>query len=595
MFQARPSAAQFLLGPKNLSYAELEEAILQVASQLLQRQLAGKRILFMVRDDHPYAPLLLGCMRAGAVPMLLDPGTPAQQVRDILEHSGADGVIADGDTIDHWLAQGLSLPAQQLRVQPAAAKGMLLNKLLGRRPPVDLDNWPGLLSGPKAPALPPLREDGIAYVVFTSGSTARPKGVQMRWPALLSHLDTIATQYQLQDDARLMNLMPLSHADGLVQGMLLCYRRGLTLVRPAPFSIVAIENILITLYRERVSHLIVAPTTLALIQQYGSHLSENFASDSFRFAISCSAPLSSAVWGGFSARFKVPVINTYGLSETGACGFYAGPDVASHKIGSIGVPRDMSAKILREDGSLADNDEAGELCVQGSNLMSGYLDDPVATAKALRDGWLHTGDQAIRDSDGVYWIVGRIKDLIICGGYNLSPEAINGVLMQHPAVLEAATVSMPDDIWGEIPVACVVLRPGHETDALQLLAHCGQYLGTHELPKKIHFSSQLPRTPSGKVITAQLQHALAQDSKTGVGTGNLQEQIYTLAAQLFNLPPGQLKADSGPANTPGWDSLAHINFVIGLESMFDIQLKPSDVVRMESMDATVQLIKRLVH
>jgi acyl-CoA synthetase (AMP-forming)/AMP-acid ligase II/acyl carrier protein len=594
MFQARPSAAQFLIGPKNLSYAELEEAILQVAAQLLQRQLAGKRILFMVREDHPYAPLLLGCMRAGAVPMLLDPGTPAQQVRDILEHSGADGVIADSDTIDHWLAQGLSLPAQQLRVQPAAAKGMLLNKLLGRRAPVDLDNWPGLLSGPKAPSLPPLREDGIAYVVFTSGSTARPKGVQMRWPALLSHLDTIATQYQLQDDARLMNLMPLSHADGLVQGLLLSYRRGLTLVRPAPFSIVAIENILIALYRERISHLIVAPTTLALIQQYGGHLAENFASDSFRLAISCSAPLSSAVWSGFSARFKVPVINTYGLSETGACGFYAGPDAASHKIGSIGMPRDMVAKILREDGSLAGDNEPGELCAQGSNLMSGYLDDPAATAKALREGWLHTGDQASRDSDGVYWIVGRIKDLIICGGYNLSPEAINGVLMRHPAVLEAATVSMPDDIWGEIPVACVVLRPGHETDAAQLLAHCGQYLGTHELPKKIHFSNQLPRTPSGKVITAQLQHALAQD-KAGPATGDFQEQIYMLAAQLFNLTPAQLKADSGPANTPGWDSLAHINFVIGLESMFDIQLKPSDVVRMESMDATVQLIKRLVH
>jgi long-chain acyl-CoA synthetase len=289
---------------------------------------------------------------------------------------------------------------------------------------------------------------------------------------------------------------------------------------------------------------------------------------------------------------RVTVVNTYGLSETGACALYCGPDRASHKIGSIGVPRDMLAKIVRDDGSEAGCDEAGELCLQGANLMDGYLDDAATTARVLRDGWLHTGDQARRDADGVYWIVGRIKDLIICGGYNLSPEAINAVLMQHPAVLEAAAFGMPDATWGEIPVACVVLRPGQQADGAALTAHCARFLGAHELPKSIHFAAQLPRTPSGKVILADLQQSLGQQRAPGGAHGNVSEQVFALAAELFRLPVDQLSLASGPANTDGWDSLAHINFVIGIETRFGIRLGATDVVRMETLDATIELIKR---
>ncbi|WP_219116924.1 AMP-binding protein [Janthinobacterium sp. UMAB-56] len=595
MFHTRPTPANtpFLIGPRSLSHADLEEQLLQVAARLIASELQHKRVLLMVRDDLAFVPLLLGCMRAGAIPLLLDPGTSVRQVKDLLEHTRIDAVIADADAIALWRTQDLPLPTQQICVGAAQAKGALLSKLLGRRPPADLDNWPGLLAAPAPVPLPQARQEGPAYVVFTSGSTARPKGVEMHWPALLAHLQTIGEHYALTSASRLLNLMPLSHADGLVQGVLLAYQRGCTLVRPAPFSLVAIEAILIAIYREQVSHLIAAPTALALLQQYGAHLAENFDNGHFRFAISCSAPLSPATWTSFSQCFKVKLINTYGLSETGACGLYAGPDAASHKIGSVGVPRDMLAKIVREDGGEAGCDEAGELYLQGANLMHGYLDNPQATAAVLRDGWLHTGDLARRDSDGVYWITGRLKDVIICGGYNLSPEAINSVLLQHPAVLEAATVALPDPTWGEIPVACVVLRPGMEADQQQLLQHCAQHLGAHELPKRISFTGQLPRTPSGKVITEQLQHALSLGPKEASAHGNQQEDIFALATSLFNLQAGVLKGDSGPANTPGWDSLAHINFVIGLETRFKVRLSPSDVVHMETMDATVQLIKRL--
>ncbi|OFA09106.1 AMP-binding protein [Duganella phyllosphaerae] len=595
MFEFRPGLAEapFLIGPKALYHGELDKQIAMVAARLLAGNMGQQRVLFMVRDDLALIPLLLGCLRAGAIPLLLDPGTAAGQVQYLLEHAQVAGVIADADRIAQWQQAGMTLPAQQIGVAGAQAKGKLLGKLLGRRAPVDLDNWPGLLSAPAPAALPPARQEGPAYVVFTSGSTARPKGVEMHWPALLAHLSTIGNHYGLDHNSRIMNLMPLSHGDGLVQGVLLAYQVGCALVRPAPFSIIGIEALLIAVYREQVSHLIAAPTALALIQQYGSHLAENFSNGRFQFAISCSAPLNPAIWTGFASTFKVKLINTYGLSETGACGLYAGPDAASHKVGSVGMPRDMQAKILLEDGSAAGDDESGELCLQGANLMHGYLDNPEATAAVLRDGWLHTGDQARRDSDGVYWITGRLKDLIICGGYNLSPEAINSVLLQHPAVLEAATVALPDATWGEIPVACVVLRPAMEADSAQLLAHCGSQLGAHELPKRIVFSSQLPRTPSGKVITAQLQKSLSVMPAGAAASRDWRAQVFSLAAELFHVAPDALQDSSGPANTPGWDSLAHINFVIGLEARFGIRLSPTDVVHMESLGATVQMIERL--
>lgn len=595
MFECRPglAASPFLIGPKNLSYAELDNQIALVAARLLAGKLDQQRVLFMVRDDLALIPLLLGCLRAGAIPLLLDPGTAAGQVQHLLEHAHVAGVIADADCIAQWQEAGITLPAQQLGVTGAQVKGKLLGKLLGRRTPADLENWPGLLSAPVPAELPSPRQEGPAYVVFTSGSTARPKGVEVHWPALLAHSHTISDHYGLDHNSRLMNLMPLSHGDGLVQGVLLAYLAGCALVRPAPFSVVGIEALLIAVYREQVTHLIAAPTALALMQQYGSHLAENFSNDHFCFAVSCSAPLSVATWTGFADTFKVKLINTYGLSETGACGLYAGPDAASHKVGSVGVPRDMHAKILREDGTEAADDESGELCLQGANLMQGYLDNPEATAAVLRDGWLHTGDLARRDRDGVYWITGRLKDLIICGGYNLSPQAINGVLQQHQAVLEAATVALPDATWGEIPVACVVLRPGMDADSAQLLAHCSVHLGAHEMPKRIVFSSQLPRTPSGKVITAQLQRSLAVKPVSTGDTHDLRAQIFSLAAEVFQVAPHTLQDRSGPSNTPGWDSLAHINFVIGLETLFNTRLSPSDVVHMESLNATVQTIHRL--
>lgn len=592
MFSERTTAAEYLSGPLNLSYPALEDGIGRTARHLTARQLAGKRVLFAVRDDAAFAPLLLGCMRAGAIPLLLDPGMAPRQVGDILAHTKVDGLVADADLIAQWRALGLALPAQQVAVHKPAAKGQLLSKLLGRRAAPDPHGWPGLLQADAATALPAPRGDGVAYVVFTSGSTARPKGVEISWPALTSHLATLARHYGLTPASRIMNLMPLSHSDGLVQGALLCYRNGITLVRPAPFSIVNIEAIVIGVYRERVSHLVAAPTTLALLQQYGGHLAENFATDAFRFVISCSAPLSVPVWNGFSARFGVPVVNTYGLSETGTCGLYAGPDSASHKVGSVGVPRDMQAKIVRADASEAGTDEDGELCLRGANLMNGYLDEPETTAQVLRDGWLHTGDQARRDADGVYWIVGRIKQLIICGGYKISPEAINEVLLQHPAVLEAATVGMPDPAWGEIPAACVVLRPGMTADAAQLLAHCAAALSAHELPRTIHFAATLPRTSSGKVIAEALRLSLQAGPADASAGGDVGAQVHALAAELFRIPAERLTLASGPANTDGWDSLAHLNFVLAIEARFGLRFSATDVVRMETLGATIDLIKR---
>lgn len=162
MFQTRPTPAHtpFLIASRTLGHADLEEQLLKVAARLIASELQHKRVLLVVRDDLAFPPLLLGCMRAGAIPLLLDPGTSVRQIRDLLEHTHIDGVIADADAVDLWRAEDVPLPAQQIRVGAVQAKGALLSKLLGRRAPADLENWPGLLSAPAPTPLPPARQEG---------------------------------------------------------------------------------------------------------------------------------------------------------------------------------------------------------------------------------------------------------------------------------------------------------------------------------------------------------------------------------------------------------------------------------------------------
>jgi fatty-acyl-CoA synthase len=201
----------------------------------------------------------------------------------------------------------------------------------------------------------------------------------------------------------------------------------------------------------------------------------------------------------------------YGLTEVGVNCFSLAPEDALRKAGSVGQPIFHSrARIIGEDGNDAQPGTVGELALAGPHVCSGYWQRPEATAEAYRDGWWHTGDQALRDADGYYYIVGRKKDMYISGGENIYPAEIENVLAEHPDIVEAAVIAVPDARWGEVGVAVVAPRTPDALTSDAVIAWCGERLARYKLPRRVVFVESLPRNAMGKVIKQELRELYAQ-------------------------------------------------------------------------------------
>jgi long-chain acyl-CoA synthetase len=287
----------------------------------------------------------------------------------------------------------------------------------------------------------------------------------------------------------------------------------------------------------------------------------------------------------------VPIVNLYGLTETVTGGVFAGPDATTGVPGSIGMPMDCELRIVDDQGGDVAAGESGELLMRGDLLMSGYFGDPELTASVLRDGWLHTGDLARRDATGLCWIIGRVKNIVIRGGYNISPEEIAEVLQRHPRVREAIAFGMPDPVWGETVAALVVVESN--LDAEQLRAHCAARLEAWKVPTRIEIVDGLPRGRSGKVMIEAARDMLgsAASATNPHGPGaDAAERLLKVAAASFKTEPGKLGLHSTPEDVPGWDSLAHMQLVGALEKEFGVQLHARDIMALDRLDKALKMV-----
>jgi acyl-CoA synthetase (AMP-forming)/AMP-acid ligase II len=214
-------------------------------------------------------------------------------------------------------------------------------------------------------------------------------------------------------------------------------------------------------------------------------------------------PLIQRLGAAFpGARFA----DAYGLTETVSGDTFLDRTHTLSKLGSVGKPVvHLELKVVDDEGREVGPNEPGEIVLRGPKVFAGYWRNPEATAAAIRDGWFHTGDVGRLDEDGYLFILDRKKDLIISGGENIASPEVERVLYEHPAVLECAVVGRPDDRWGEVPVAFVVLKPGRSVEAAELLAHCAGQLARFKVPKDVRFLGELPRNPSGKVLKRVLR------------------------------------------------------------------------------------------
>ncbi|KAK4104527.1 acetyl-CoA synthetase-like protein [Parathielavia hyrcaniae] len=353
---------------------------------------------------------------------------------------------------------------------------------------------PGQLQGrPKQPVLNPEPED-VALVLHTSGTTSRPKVVPLSHHNLTRTMHNIQQTYQLTPADRTMLVMPLFHVHGLLCSLLAPLLSGGSMVVPPKFSAT-------DFWPDFIAHAATWYTAVPTIHQI---LLRHPAPDplpAIRFIRSCSSPLSPTVFHLLEETYKAPVLEAYAMTEAAhQMTSNPLPSVGKRKPGTVGVGQGVEVTILDEAGLPVAPGADGEICIKGENVTCGYLNNPEANASAFTaDGWFRTGDQGRLDGDGYLVITGRLKELINKGGEKISPIELDNVLARHPAVAEAVSFAVPDELYGQDVGVAVVLKGGVGLAEEELKRWVAEKLARFKTPKKVYFTDVMPKTATGKI------------------------------------------------------------------------------------------------
>jgi acyl-CoA synthetase (AMP-forming)/AMP-acid ligase II len=427
--------------------------------------------------------LLLGAMAGGWCVNPVNLLSQPEQMRYVLEHSDCRVVVASPEHEDRVRAMlaDLGRPVALL-VTAADARGV---------PPAET----AAATPDPAPA-----PETMALLMYTSGTTGKPKGVMLSHASLVANAQAISREHGLTAQDRVLAVLPLYHINAFAVTMLAPLAHGGSLAMPLRFSAARF-------WQQARDHdctwLNVVPTMVSYLLEGGD--APAGLATRIRFCRSASAALPPEHLRAFEQRFGIGIVETMGLTETAAPSFSNPMDPALRKLGSVGRASGCEAAVVDGDLRPVPDGLTGELVIRGPNVMLGYYKDEAATRAAFTpDGWLRTGDLGHRDADGFFFVTGRIKELIIKGGENIAPREIDEVLLRHPAVLEGAAVGIPDRHYGQDIMACVVLRPGATCSERDLRDFCEQHLGRYKTPKVLRFVAELPRGPSGKVQRLRL-------------------------------------------------------------------------------------------
>lgn len=503
-----------------LTFAMLRERCRMLETRFCDAGLRpGDVVSVLMGNGSQTATLLLGAMYSGLVAHPLNLLCQVSQLRYIVEHSDTRMIFACDETAD-----ALATVLSELREQ-----GMTREIALVHTAPdaAELPALPALeaaLAEASAPAIGALRRDGasaerawaddaapgaggdpsgIALLMYTSGTTGAPKGVQLSHRNLLVNAHNISAEHRLGAEDRVLASLPLYHINGLVVTLVApLYHAGSVVMAPR-FSARTFWR---DVARFGCTWINVVPTIVAYL--LNGDEPRGFDLSALKFCRSASAALPRDHHRAFEARFGIGIIETMGMTETAAPAFSNPYEPARRRVGSIGLPSGGEAKVVDPEGLECAPNQSGEIVLRGEQVMRGYYKRPDETAKAFTaDGWLRTGDLGYRDDEGYFYINGRSKELIIKGGENIAPREIDEALLRHPGVLDAAAVGVPDPAYGQEIVAFVVPRDAHwpgAPDPDELRAHCLRELGRYKTPKEIRFVDELPRGPSGKVQRLKL-------------------------------------------------------------------------------------------
>ena len=498
---------------RTLSWLEFEEISSSVAHGLMAQGLGeGDRVGLLMQNMPQYMLALAGIWKAGAVAVPINPMLTPKDVRFLIDDSEARAVICLDSLLERVLSGGTAEPLLDVIMITTTADHYAASWPDGLALPDPVD-VPGALSrhqlldssGERGP-LPVFNAAQPAVLTYTSGTTGPPKG------AINTHANVVFAcrfcEYwaELDDADVILGIAPLFHITGLVDHMGPSITTGAALVLGYRFEVNLIAD-LIEHYR---------PTfTVGAITAFIALMTDPSAKkrdlSSLTTIYSGGAPIAPTTVADFETVFGPYIHNIYGLTEaTGPClavplGSRAPVDPATGAL-AAGVPIcNTEVKIVREDGESARPGEPGELAMRGPQVVPGYWRRDAETAHAIRDGWLYTGDVAVQDDEGWFYIVDRLKDQINASGFKVWPREVEDALVSHPDVIEAAVVGVPDEYRGETVKAFVVLVAGSTVSTEDLIQYSRERLAAYKYPRLLDIVDELPRTASGKILRRALR------------------------------------------------------------------------------------------
>ncbi|MEN3331596.1 MAG: hypothetical protein V7641_961 [Blastocatellia bacterium] len=519
---AHGAKAAVVCGDVRLTYAELGERVRRWANAMRALGIEkGDRVAMLSQNCHRVLEAFFGTPLLGAILMPLNFRLVADDFEYILNHGGARVVIVeDGlthlldpirdklETIEHYvLARDENSSGEQASGAWLDYETLITNAASEPPPPVEID------------------ENEASALLYTSGTTGRPKGVMLTHRNLYINAINSICEFGIHERDVYLHTLAQFHCNGwglpyAVTGM------GGTHVIIKKFDPLAFFDLV---SRQQVTFACMPPTMINMALNHSLSEAElKQLPQGLRIGTAGSAPPLASIQG-MQERFGWRVIQIYGLTETA-------PFLTVSKVkptmddwpeddklrvqAKTGYPMiGVDVRVVDEAGRdvAPDSGAVGEVIARANVGMKGYWRQPEATDAVLVDGWFHTGDMALIDSEGFIEVVDRKKDLIISGGENISSIEVEGFLYKHPSVLEAAVVAAPDERWGEVPFAIVVLKPGAQADEADLIAFCRAHLAHYKCPKRIDFMTALPRTATGKIQKNLLRERFWQDKSKRVG------------------------------------------------------------------------------
>ena len=484
--QDRPDRVAFVGADRSLTFAQLHSRAARVATALREAGVRpGDRVALLMKNTLEFFEVVFGVNMVDAMVVALNWRLTAPELAEIVDDAAPSVVVVDAEHA------GLVPPSTRARV---VVLGPQFEAWLGGVAAED----PGVVAGP----------DHVALVLYSSGTTGRPKGVMIT-NENLSHLPVMARElFRMRPECVHLVGSPLFHIGGIGTGLTLTALGGRSvLLREA-----SPELILSAVERERITHAFFVPAVIQRLVELSE--AQPFDLSSLELLAYGAAPMSEALLRRAFSTLRCGFVHCYGMTETTGTVVALPPD--EH------VPEGPGARLLRSVGrplpwaevrvtDLDTGEEAppgrfGEIRVRSVHNTKGYLNQPDVTAETLVDGgWLRTGDGAYRDEEGYFFLQDRIKDMIISGGENVYPAEVENVLEDHPAVSEVAVIGVPHERWGETVKAVVVRRAGNDLDPDELVAFARTRLARYKCPTSVAFVDELPRNPTGKVLKKVLR------------------------------------------------------------------------------------------